>query len=97
MQLKDNSRGEAKRPTRGDRGTVTIVVNASPKQVKGRKASYEEIVILAFGTISNDSRASYTVSYSNGPRQNPEGTMVKGQEVKLKDKMEFDVTPTNRS
>lgn len=96
MKHQSENLGQEKN-TPGKRGTITIIVNASVKQVKGRKATFEEVVILAFGEISSDPRVSYTVAYTNGPRQNPEGTMVKGQVVKLKSKMEFDVTPTDQS
>lgn len=42
-------------------------------------------------------RPAYTMKYSNGPRQNPNGSMDKGDIVYINNKMIFNVTETNRS
>jgi hypothetical protein len=39
----------------------------------------------------------YTVAYEDGPKQNPEGSMLKGAIVFVKDKMIFHATATDRS
>lgn len=43
------------------------------------------------------SKYGFTVSYTDGPEQNPEGRMSKGTVVFVKHKMKFDVTPTKES
>jgi len=75
----------------------TIIVNARPKQWKEKTISFEQVVVLAFGAINNRPETVYTVTYSRGVEPKPEGTMVKGSVVKIKNKMVFDVTATDKS
>lgn len=73
---------------------VNIIVNARPKKVHGERISYEEVVELAFsGQV--DPNIVYTVAYV-GP-QTPDGTLVAGQSVTIRNGMKFDVNKTNRS
>ena len=76
---------------------VTIIVNGRPKEWKDKKINYEEVVKLAFENYVHDDKTIYTVTYDRGHRQNPEGTMVHGDSVWVKNKMIFNVTATNRS
>ena len=39
----------------------------------------------------------FTVTYTKGADHRPQGTLVEGQTVKVKDGMIFNVTATNRS
>jgi len=75
----------------------TIVVNATPKNWKEKTISFEQVVVLAFGVINNRPETGYTVTYSRGVEPKPEGTMVKGSIVVVKNKMIFDVTATDKS
>ena len=75
----------------------TIQVNARDKVWTKKIISFDEVVILAFGVISTDQNVSYSVTYKKGDNNKPEGIMVKGDEVKVKDGMRFNVTETNRS
>lgn len=75
----------------------TIIVNATPKAWKEKTISFEQVVVLAFGVMNNRPETGYTVTYSRGVEPNPEGTMVKGSIVKVKNKMIFDVTATDKS
>jgi hypothetical protein len=75
----------------------TIIVNARRKTVTGRKISFEQVVKLAFPDGPPSPQTVYTVAYSNGPPRNPEGKMIAGQTVKIRDGMVFDVTETSRS
>lgn len=74
-----------------------IIVNARRKQVSGRRISFANVVTLAFPSGPPTPQTVYTVAYSEGPPRNPEGKMVAGQTVKIRDEMVFDVTETNRS
>jgi len=74
-----------------------ILINSREKVWTEKKISFDEVIILAFGTISTDPNVSYTVTYKKGDNDKPEGIMVKGDEVKVKDGMRFNVTQTNRS
>jgi hypothetical protein len=75
----------------------TIQVNARDKVWTEKKISFDEVIILAFEVISTDPNVSYSVTYKKGDNNKPEGIMVKGDEVKVKDGMRFNVTETNRS
>ena len=74
-----------------------IIVNARRKEVTGRKISFARVVKLAFPDGPPTPQTMYTVAYSEGPPRNPEGKMIAGQTVKIRDEMVFDVTETNRS
>jgi uncharacterized protein YegP (UPF0339 family) len=80
-----------------DHGTVEIIVNGRPKQWSKKLISFEEVVVLAFGSYNNNPNVCYTITYSKGYHSKPEGSMVKGQEVKVKRKMIFNVTATDKS
>lgn len=74
-----------------------IIVNAQEKDWHDDSISYEEVVILAFSPVSDNPNVIYTVSYLKGPRSNPEGSMVAGQTVKVKNKMIFNASQTDKS
>jgi len=76
---------------------VTIIVNGRPKPWEKRKIDYEQVVKLAFPNYVENEAIVYTITYSNGPKQNEEGSMVKGDKVFVKNQMVFNVTATNRS
>lgn len=80
-----------------EHGTIEIIVNGRPKQWSKKLISFEEVVVLAFGSYNNNPNVCYTVTYSKGHHSKPEGSMVKGQEAKVKRKMIFNVTATDKS
>lgn len=89
----DEAHGEA-----GEPKTVTIIVNGRAKTVpKNEELTYEQVVALAFPNPPSGDGVQFTVQYTRGNGNKPAGTLVEGQSVKVKDGMEFDVTPTNRS
>lgn len=78
--------------------TVTIIVNGRAKTVsKNVEITFEQVVALAFPNPPTGDGIQFTVQYTRGHGNKPAGTLVEGQSVKVKDGMEFDVTPTNRS
>ncbi len=76
---------------------LTIIVNARPHIWKEANISFEQLIALAFGSYDNNPNKGYTVTYSRGWEPKPEGTMVKGSIVRVKNKMIFDVTATDKS
>ncbi|NBA87395.1 hypothetical protein GVN16_16590 [Emticicia sp. CRIBPO] len=76
---------------------VTIIVNALTHIWKEVNISFEQLVVLAFGSHDNNPDKGYTVTYSRGWEPKVEGTMVKGSIVRVKNKMVFDVTATDKS
>ena len=81
-----------------DPKTITIIINGRPKTVpKNDDLTFEEIVALAFENPPTGDGIQYTIQYTRGHGNKPAGALVEGQSVNAKDRMEFDVTPTNRS
>lgn len=74
-----------------------IIVNGRPKKWDKKRISFEEVIVLAFGKYVEAATMVYTVAYEDGPRQNPEGSMVKGMVVFVKDNMIFHATATDKS
>lgn len=76
---------------------ITLIVNGRPKPWTERAITFEQVVVLAFGIYDQNPNKVYTVTYDRGPRENPEGSMVKGDKVLVKNKMIFNVTCTDKS
>ena len=80
-----------------DHKEFTIIANARQKVVQKRKLSFDKVVALAFDKPPTGENILFTVTYRHGPPTNPEGTLVAGQTVKIKNGMIFNVTATNKS
>ena len=76
---------------------VTIVVNGRQKVVTEKEMSFAEIVALAFDNPPTGPNIVFTVTYRRGHGNKPEGTLVEGGTVKVKDGMIFNVTATDKS
>jgi Multiubiquitin len=76
---------------------VTVVVNGRPKVVAQRDLSFDEVVDLGFQNTPNGGNTIYTITYRKGNGNKPEGTIVQGESVKVKDGMIFNVTATDKS
>lgn len=77
--------------------TITLIVNGRQKPWSEKTMAFEQIVTLAFGSYDPNPLKVYTVTYDKGPHQNPEGSMVKGDTVSVKDRMIFNVTCADKS
>jgi Multiubiquitin len=75
---------------------VNIVVNGTEYPFPKGKISYDELLQL-IGAPPLPEGQRYSVQYSKGQSGKPTGTLIEGQDVEVKDGMEFDVTPANRS
>jgi hypothetical protein len=76
---------------------VTLIVNARPKEWTDQHITFREVVVLQYGQFEDNPNIEYTVAYSNGPRPNPQGSMVHGDKVKVQERMNFNVTRTDKS
>jgi hypothetical protein len=74
-----------------------IIVNGQKKTVTTKTVTFDEIVKLAFPTPPSGANILYTVSYEDGPKVNPQGSLKEGGTVKVKDGMIFNVTATDKS
>ena len=76
---------------------ITLIVNGRPKQWTEKTVNFEQVVVLAYGTYDPNPNKVYTITYDNGPYENPAGSMVRGEKVYVKDKMIFNATATDKS
>lgn len=76
---------------------VTILVSGTPHKWEKGKISFREVIELAYGSYDENPNVTYTVTYEDGPKQNPEGSMIKGAVVFVKNKMIFNATATDKS
>jgi hypothetical protein len=74
-----------------------LIVNLKEKAWPERKIGFEQVVILAYGSYDPSPNKVYTITYDRGPHENPEGSMIRGDEVFVKNKMIFNVTSTDKS
>jgi hypothetical protein len=87
-------------PAKEDHGhekEMTIIVNGRQKTVTDKEITFEQLVSLAFENPPTGENILFTITYRNGHGQKPQGTLVPGQQVKVKDGMIFDVTATDKS
>ncbi|MCA9178776.1 MAG: multiubiquitin domain-containing protein [Planctomycetales bacterium] len=76
---------------------VTIIVNGRRKSVDQTTLTFDELLALAFDPVPDGPNWCFTATYRNGPTSNPEGTLVEGKSVRIKDGMVFNVTATDKS
>ncbi len=74
-----------------------VIVNAREKAWNNNTISFNDIVKLAYGEVSTNPNVIYTINYKRGVPSKPEGSMVKGEVISVKNKMIFNVTQTNKS
>lgn len=80
-----------------DQKAFTIVVNGREKDVTARVLTFEEIIRLAFDNAPSGENTIFTVNFRRGHGEKPEGSLVEGGVVKVKEGMIFNVTSTTRS
>lgn len=75
----------------------TIIVNGRKRTVNSRELTYEDVVNLAYDNNPPvGENVVITVTYSRGDNDSA-GSLLAGQEVKVKEGMVFNVKATDRS
>jgi multiubiquitin len=77
--------------------TITIYVNTKAKTVEKTELTFNEIIHLAYDNPPSGPNWVFTVTYHRGHGDKPEGSLLPGGTVKVKDGMIFDVTATDKS
>jgi hypothetical protein len=75
----------------------TIIVDTEQKEVTKNRLNFEDVVKLAFETPPSGPNILITIDYGMGPPENPKGSLKKGESVRIKNGMIFDVSATDRS
>lgn len=80
------------------RRQFNVIFNGRSKLVTKRELTFEEIVAL---TYDNQPPAGpnlvFTVTYRRAEGHKPEGSLVEGQSIKMKEGMIFNVSVTDKS
>ena len=79
----------------GHHKEVTVIVNGRPKVVTAKELSFADVVALS--GLPTGPNIVFTVTYTRGDGHKPQGTLVEGETVKVKDGMIFNVTATDKS
>ena len=78
--------------------TITIVVDGTPHQVpKDEYITYAAVVTLAYPDYPQHPEITYSVTYTRGHGDKPEGILNPGASVKVKEGMSFCVNRTGQS
>lgn len=76
--------------------TTTITVNGRTKEVSAKELSFAEVVALA-DNLPTGENITYIVTFRRGHGDKPEGTLVDGQMLRVKDGMIVAVSPSDKS
>lgn len=77
--------------------SFTIIVNGRSKHFVGEEITFAQIIALAFDNPPSGSGVIFTITYKRGPNNKPEGSVVEGRSVKVKEGMVFNVSYTDKS
>jgi hypothetical protein len=77
---------------------VTIIVDGTPHEVpKRERITYVEVVTLAHPDYPQHPEITYSVTFTKGPSEKPEGILSPGGSIKVKEGMSFVVDRTGQS
>lgn len=93
QQDKSDNPGNGKDRPRG----ITIVINARERTITSKELTFEQIVALAFPTAPSGENVLFTISFRRGHGDKPEGSLLAGETVKIKNGMVFVVSATDKS
>ena len=80
-----------------EKKTVTIIVEGAPHEWPKEEITYAEVVTLEVPDYANHPETTYSVKYSRGHGNKPEGILAPGASVKVKEGMIFSVSETGQS
>lgn len=77
--------------------SITIIVDGTPHEWEKDEITYAEVVTLEFPDYTNHPEVQYSVKYTKGHGNKPEGILAPGDSVKVKEGMIFNVSETGQS
>jgi len=80
-----------------EKKTVTIIVNGTPHEWPKGKITYVQVVTLDVPDYAQHPEITYSVKYTRGQSDKPEGILAPGASVEVKEDMIFSVSPTGQS
>ncbi|MGI8495262.1 MAG: multiubiquitin domain-containing protein [Pyrinomonadaceae bacterium] len=91
------SKEQENKDEKDNKKEVAIIVNGKQREVAKKDLSFADVVALAFDTPPTGENILFTITYRRGHGDKPEGTLIEGQSIKVKDGMIFNVTATDKS
>ncbi|MDB6066662.1 MAG: hypothetical protein JWR26_2870 [Pedosphaera sp.] len=76
---------------------VTIIVEGTPHEWQKDEITFAEVVTLEVPDYAKHPEITYSVKYKRGQGDKPEGILVPGSSVKVKEGMIFSVSETGQS
>jgi hypothetical protein len=92
-----NNSQENKNEGKDHNKTVTIFVEGTPHEWPKGEITYAEVVTLEVPGYPQHPEITYSVRYKKGHSDKPEGILVPGASVKVKEGMRFSVSETGQS
>lgn len=80
-----------------DKKSVTIIVNGTAHEWPKGKITYAQVVTLDVPDYPQHPEITYSVKYTKGHNDKPEGILAPGALVEVKEGMIFSVSPTGQS
>lgn len=77
--------------------SVTIIVEGTPYEWPKDLISHAEVVTLEVPNYAEHPEITYSVKYTRGHGDKPEGVLAPGASVKVKEGMVFSVSETGQS
>ena len=74
-----------------------IIVNGREKTVEDEELTFDRVVGLAFDDPPSGEFICFTITYRRAGGRKPEGALVEGEVVKVRDGTIFNVTVTDKS
>ena len=97
LELGPRGRDELEHKMSQEHKSVTIIVEGTPHQWPKGEITFDEVVTLEEPTYSPTSGISYSVKFTRGHGDKPEGILAPGGSVKVKEGMVFSVSETGQS
>jgi hypothetical protein len=82
---------------KAEKKTVTIIVEGSPHEWPKDEIKYAEVVTLEVPDYAQHPEITYSVKYTRGHGNKPEGVLAPGGSVLVKEGMVFNVSETGQS
>lgn len=76
---------------------ISIVINGRSRTVTDKELTFQQVVSLAFDPPPTGDNVEFTITYRRGHGDKPEGSLLPGGSVKVKDGMVFSVSATDKS
>ena len=80
-----------------DEKGFSIIVNGREKTVEDEEITFDRVVALAFDEPPTGEFICFTVTYRNAGGRKPQGTLIEGETVKLREGTIINVTVTDKS